>query len=131
MFNKAPTVVSVFVVVVLLDPFPLAVRSVRLLMLLLFILTAFVNDIPVLSKIMMLWLYPLTNLTEWLLKEVAPKLAHTALAMDIHLSVNCYRLRGNTVRNYSTGKYSITNCIKLAFTRQCRTNSCPHADGAC
>jgi hypothetical protein len=56
--QQAPTMVIVFLVVVPLDAVPLAVRSVRLLMLLLFIFTAFVYDMPVLSKLIMIWLYP-------------------------------------------------------------------------
>ncbi len=54
MFSKAPTIVSVLVVAVLLGTLQLAVRSVRLLRQLLFMLTAFASDMPVPSKLIMI-----------------------------------------------------------------------------
>ena len=93
---RAPTVVRVLLAVVPHDRFPvavtepadtlpLAVRSVRLLMLLLFMLTAIPRDIPVLLKLVMLWLSALTNLTDWPFKvKVVPELVKAAFAMAIY-----------------------------------------------
>jgi len=46
------------------DTVPLAVRSVRLLILLLFMLTAMPSDMFVLLKLIMLWLSALVSLTD-------------------------------------------------------------------
>ena len=46
------------------DTVPLAVRSVRLMILLLLMLTTIPSDIPVLLKLIMLWLSALASFTE-------------------------------------------------------------------
>ena len=86
MIIPAPAVVSVLVVIVLLDmspvaatdaadTVPLAVRSVRLQILLLFMLTDMPSDMPVLLKLIMLWLSALISCTDEPFKvKVVPEL---------------------------------------------------------